>query len=112
MTSEQKRLVRESYPTIREVAGPLVQRFYGRLFQIAPQVRPMFRNDIGIQARKFSDMLDVLVEGLDSLDQLRPVLRAMGLRHVAYGVVPEHYDVRSAAGRGRRRTPPLSVRRT
>ncbi len=97
MTPEQTRLIRESYPNIREVAGPLMQLFYGRLFQIAPSVRPMFRNDIGIQARKFSDMLDTLVEGLDDFDQQRPALRAMGLRHVAYGVVPGHYDILSAA---------------
>ena len=97
MTSEQKRLIRESYPNIREVAGPLVQLFYGRLFQTAPSLRTMFRNDIGIQARKFSDMLDVLVEGLEDFDRQQAILRAMGLRHVAYGVVPEHYDVLSSA---------------
>ena len=97
MTFEQKHLIRETFPAIREVAGPLMQLFYGRLFQIAPQVRPMFRNDIGIQARKFSDMLETLVEGLDDFEQQRPALRAMGLRHVAYGVVPGHYDVLSAA---------------
>jgi hemoglobin-like flavoprotein len=97
MTSEQKRLIRETFPSIREVAGPLVQLFYGRLFQIAPSVRPMFRNDIGTQSRKFSDMLEALVEGLDDFDQQRPALRAMGLRHVAYGVVPAHYDTLATA---------------
>ena len=97
MTPEQKHLVRETFPAIREVAGPLMQLFYGRLFQIAPQVRPMFRNDIGIQARKFSDMLETLVDGLDDFELQRPKLRAMGLRHVAYGVQPEHYEVLSTA---------------
>lgn len=97
MTSRQKQLIRETFPAIREVAGPLVQLFYGRLFQIAPAVRPMFRNDIGIQARKFSDMLEALVEGLEDFDQQRPALRAMGLRHVAYGVTPAHYDTLSTA---------------
>jgi len=97
MTSRQKQLIRETFPALREVAGPLVQLFYGRLFQIAPSVRPMFRNDIGIQARKFGDMLETLVEGLDDFDQQRPALRAMGLRHVAYGVVPANYDTLATA---------------
>ncbi len=97
MTPEQIRLIRESYPNIREVSGPLVELFYGRLFQTAPSVRPMFRNDIGVQARKFSDMLEALIEGLENFDQQQPALRAMGQRHVAYGVLPEHYDVLSAA---------------
>jgi hemoglobin-like flavoprotein len=97
MTSAQKRLIRETLPAIREVSDPLVHLFYGRLFQLAPAVRPMFRNDIGIQARKFGEMLEALVEGLEDFDQQRPTLRAMGLRHVAYGVIPAHYDVLASA---------------
>ena len=97
MTEKQKSLIRETFPAIREVSGPLVQLFYGRLFQIAPAVRPMFRNDIGIQARKFSEMLETLVEGLDDFDQQLPLLRAMGLRHVAYGVRPAHYETVASA---------------
>jgi Globin len=97
MTPTQKRLVRETFPALDEVAEPLVQLFYGRLFQIAPSVRPMFNNDIGIQARKFSDMLQVLVEGLDDFDQQQPALRAMGLKHAGYGVVPAHYDTLAIA---------------
>jgi hemoglobin-like flavoprotein len=91
MTPRQKRLIRETFPTLHEVAEPLVQLFYGRLFQIAPSVRPMFRNDMGTQTRKFSDMLEALVEGLDDLDQKRQALRAMGLRHS-----PRHFCGRSA----------------
>ena len=97
MTPTQKRLVRETFPALDEVAEPLVQLFYGRLFQIAPSVRPMFNNDIGIQARKFSDMLQVLVEGLDDFDQQQPALRAMGLKHAGYGVVLAHYDTLAIA---------------
>lgn len=42
-------------------------------------------------------MLVVLVEGLDDFEQQRPALRAMGLRHAAYGVVQAHYDTLAAA---------------
>ena len=97
MTPRQKQLIRETFPALHEVAEPLVQLFYGRLFQIAPAVRAMFSTDIGVQSRKFSDMLEALVEGLDDFDQKRPALRAMGLRHVAYGVVPAHYDTLATA---------------
>jgi len=92
MTPRQKQLVRETFPALHEVAEPLVQLFYGRLFQIAPAVRPLFKGDLDAQVRKFSDMLEVLVGQLEDFDQQRPALRAMGLRHVAYGVLPEHYD--------------------
>jgi hemoglobin-like flavoprotein len=60
-------------------------------------VRPLFRSDIGVQARKFSDMLAVIIAGLDDFDGQRPILRAMGLRHAGYGVVPAHYASVAAA---------------
>merc|ERR1712050_229437 len=33
------------------------------------------------------------VEGVDDLDALVPVLQALALRHVGYGVLPEHFDI-------------------
>jgi len=97
MTARQTRLVRESFPTIRERNETLVLLFYGRLFQLAPSVRSMFSGDLGIQVRKFGDMLTAFVDALDDFDELRPELRAMGQRHVGYGVVPENYDSLAAA---------------
>ena len=82
-----------------EMAGPLSQLFYGRLFQLDPSVRPMFRGDMRAQGRKLMDMLAVLVEGLDHPEQHLPLLRALGQRHAGYGVKPEHYEmVRAALG--------------
>src|ERR1700684_3931158 len=97
MTPRQTRLVRESFPIIRERTETLVLLFYGRLFQLAPSVRSMFTSDVGIQARKFGDTLAALVDSLDDFDRQRPALRAMGLRHVGYGVVPAHYDTLATA---------------
>ena len=88
MTAQQIRLVRETMPSLTECALPLSQLFYGRLFQTMPGLRPMFRNDIRVQGRKFIDMLMALIDRLDNLEQTLPVLRQ---RHVAYGVLPEHY---------------------
>jgi len=39
----------------------------------------------------------LIVENLDHLDSLTPVLHALGQRHVAYGVRPEHYATLSRA---------------
>ena len=65
MTTQQRRLVQESFPAISESSGPITQLFYGRLFELAPEVRPMFRQDIAVQARKSMDMLAALVTNLD-----------------------------------------------
>ncbi len=92
MTPEQKQLIRESFPAIREMAGPVSLLFYGRLFALDPALRPMFRQDIELQGRKLMDMLTAVVDNLDQFEGLAPTLRALGQKHAGYGVRPEHYQ--------------------
>ena len=92
MTPEQKQLIRESFPAIREMAGPVSLLFYGRLFALEPALRPMFRQDIELQGRKLMDMLTAVVDNLDQFEGLAPTLRALGQKHAGYGVRPEHYE--------------------
>src|SRR5262245_31203989 len=91
VTLEQKRLVRENLPAVAGLAEPIAKLFYGRLFEVAPEVRPMFKQDITVQGRKLMEMLTTLVGNLDRLDELNGMLRAMGQRHAGYGVRTEHY---------------------
>ena len=97
MNAEQIRLIRESFPAIHELSGPVAKLFYGRLFELAPQVRPLFRQDIAVQGRKLMDMLTVLVGNLDRFEEMEPILKAMGQRHAGYGVRPEHYEIVTSA---------------
>lgn len=92
MTPAQKQLVCESFPAVREMLEPLSLLFYGRLFELNPALRPMFRSDIAVQGRKLMDMLTAVIDNLDHLEDLAPAIRAMGQRHVGYGVQLEHYD--------------------
>ena len=93
MTSRQKQMVRQSFQAVREMAGPVATLFYGRLFEMEPELRRMFHGDIGRQGVKLMEMLTTVVEHLDRLETLSPALQAMGQRHVAYGVVPRHYEL-------------------
>jgi len=67
--------------------------FYGRLFELAPQVRPLFRVDIATQSAKLMDTLKHLVSALDRFEELRPDLAELGRRHAEYKVEPAHYQV-------------------
>jgi hemoglobin-like flavoprotein len=93
MTDREKQLVRDSFYRIREVAGPVSQLFYGRLFELQPGLRRMFHEDLGRQGAKLMEMLSSVVESLNNIESLNPVLHALGKRHVGYGVLAEHYDV-------------------
>jgi hemoglobin-like flavoprotein len=69
-----------------------VQRFYLRLFELAPDVRPLFREDIDRQSRKFLESLRLIVAGLEHPERHVAVLKRLGARHAAYGVKERHYE--------------------
>jgi hemoglobin-like flavoprotein len=85
------RHLRESVALLpMENSGP-ANEFYRRLFELAPEVRPMFTREIGLQAKKFSDMLAWVITNLDRPDELLREMRALGARHSGYGVTIDQY---------------------
>ena len=93
LTARQKRLVRESFESVREYSDSVVLLFYGRLFELAPQVRGLFKIEIREQARKLMDTLTSLVAALDRFEELRRDLADLGRRHAGYNVEPAHYQL-------------------
>jgi hemoglobin-like flavoprotein len=72
----------------------LVDEFYGRLFEAAPAVMPLFAGtDMKRQKTMLLGTLVLLRKSLRDLDAIVPKLRELGARHVAYGAQPEHYPV-------------------
>ena len=71
-----------------EMVGTL---FYARLFEIAPETRPMFDEDVSAQARKLMTTLNWIVDHLDAPETLEPQAAALAVRHVRYGVRADHY---------------------
>lgn len=68
-------------------------RFYNHLFEIAPSVRPLFRESMKVQGRALVKMIDVAVSLVDDLPKLVPALQDLAKRHVKYGVRVPHYAV-------------------
>jgi hemoglobin-like flavoprotein len=91
MDSMMIRHLRESVDLLpREDLAP-VREFYARLFALAPEVRPLFKHEIGPQAKKFSDMFAWVIANLEHPDELSRELRALGARHRGYGVENDQY---------------------
>jgi nitric oxide dioxygenase len=91
LSERQKRLVRESFETVRGYDTAVVKLFYGRLFELAPETRALFKIDIRKQSQKLLDTLGTAVDALDHFDELLPALGTLGEKHVAYGVKPAYY---------------------
>ena len=91
MTPEQISLVQNSWKSVLPIADSAAELFYGRLFEIDPNLRPLFRGDMKEQGKKLMQMISVAVRGLQRLDDLIPAVEALGRRHVGYGVTDAHY---------------------
>ena len=78
MTLNEKNLVLRSFAQVMPIAETAAELFYGRLFELDPTLRPMFRGDMREQGRKLMQMLAVAVHGLDRLHEILPAVRAMG----------------------------------
>lgn len=91
LKDETIRLVRESVALLP--AGDLepVRVFYDRLFELAPDLRSMFKSDLDMQVKKLADTLAWITANLDAPGTLMTTLRQLGVRHAGYGVADSHY---------------------
>jgi len=93
MTPEQIKAIQESFAKVVPISEQAAALFYGRLFEIAPSVKPLFRGDMTEQGRKLMATLAVVVNGLTNLETILPAASALAKRHVGYGVKPIHYPI-------------------
>jgi hemoglobin-like flavoprotein len=97
MTPKKVALVQDSFAKFALTSEAAAMLFYDRLFEIAPQTRAMFPDDMIEQRRKLMAMLAAVVKGHGNLEQVLPAASALAKRHVSYGTKAEHYPVVGAA---------------
>ena len=92
MTPEQITLVKTTWTQVLPIKEKAAELFYGKLFEMDPTVKPMFTSDITEQGKKLMKAINTVVNSLDKIETMVPMIQDMGRRHVAYGVQPQHYD--------------------
>ena len=97
MTPNQIKLVQTSFAQVAPIAATAADLFYGRLFEIAPQVRAMFPDNLSEQKKKLMAMLSTAVSNLHKLETILPAVKDLGSRHKGYGVTAAHYAPVGAA---------------
>src|SRR5262245_31827053 len=81
-----------SFDLVAPQGDEVIRKFYDKLFEAAPSVKPLFAEvDMERQRQALLNMLVVVRESLRDLDDIVPDLEDLGARHVGYGAVPEHY---------------------
>lgn len=92
MTPRQIGLVKSSWDKVLPISEVAATLFYGKLFELDPELKPLFKGDLQEQGKKLMNMLDVVVKGLDNLETIIPAAKASGARHAGYGVKVKDYD--------------------
>lgn len=97
MTPDQVTLVQRSFAAAVPLGRAVPTIFYGRLFELDPTLRQLFKGDMTEQGDKLLAALQVIVGSLTNLDKLVPVAQNLARRHVAYGVQEADYQTVGAA---------------
>ena len=97
ITSQQKELVQKTWVMVVPIADKAAELFYGRLFELEPEYKAMFKNDMTEQGKKLMKTINIAVEALNDVEPLVPTLKQMGADHAGYGVKDRDYNVVGAA---------------
>ena len=97
MTPEQIEMVQSTWAKVEPNSEQVAVLFYGRLFEIAPEVKPLFKGDMTEQGKKLMQTISLAVASLTKLDTIIPTVQQLGVGHLDYGVEASHYDTVGAA---------------
>lgn len=92
MDEEKILLVKDSWVKVMPISEQAAGLFYGKLFELDPELKDLFPGDMEEQGRRLMAMIDTAVNGLDRLLEIVPAVEALGERHVGYGVKDKDYD--------------------
>lgn len=91
ITARQKELVQQAFASIMRNPDRFSERFYKRLFEIAPTFIHLFRRDIFETRRKLMITMLSTVNTLSDAPDTLQTLHDVAERHKGYRVQPEDY---------------------
>ncbi len=92
-TEDEISIVRENWAKASADPDAAAGIFYGKLFETAPGVKPLFSGDMKQQGRKLMQMISIAVNNMDRIEEIVPALVELGERHDDYGAETAHYPV-------------------
>jgi hemoglobin-like flavoprotein len=91
MTLEQTDLIRNSFDALWPVRRNLAEQFYGRFFELVPDSRRLFPDDMERQHLKLMDTIAAIVGALDKREMFQSIISHTGRKHAQFGVQPTHF---------------------
>lgn len=97
MEAKTIELVQGTFKDVVPIADKAAEIFYDKLFDLDPQLKPLFKGDMKEQGAKLMSMIGTAVNGLNNLEAIVPAVQNLGKNHVGYGVKDSHYDTVGSA---------------
>jgi hemoglobin-like flavoprotein len=91
MDARKITLVQQSFEKVAALGLPAAELFYSELFAIDPSLRAMFKGDMREQHKKLLAALALVVRALHTPEKIVGAVEKLAVKHLDYGVKPEHY---------------------
>ncbi|MGH1464686.1 MAG: globin domain-containing protein [Cognatishimia sp.] len=92
LSTDQMDLIRDSFEQLRSDLQPKSIAFYQSLFELAPHLKPMFRDDdLAGQGMRFMSTLGAIVDNLHTPEAMEQRFRYLGAGHRAMGVTVQDF---------------------
>ena len=83
----------KSETNVESAATWFFDSFYGQLFLVAPETRPLFKNSLQSQGKALVKMISVALSVLDDNSTLVPALQNLAVLHTKRGVTCPQYGI-------------------
>jgi hemoglobin-like flavoprotein len=93
LTDKDIALVKETLALVLPIADAAAEMFYQHLFEIAPEVKPLFKGDMKKQGAMLMGSIKLAVDNIDNPNVLLPAIQKLGERHAKYNVMEDQYTV-------------------
>jgi nitric oxide dioxygenase len=91
MDARKITLVQQSFEKVAAMGLKAAEIFYSELFTIDPSLRAMFKGNIQEQHKKLLSALALVVRSLHTPEKIVGAVERLAVKHLDYGVKPEHY---------------------
>ena len=91
MDAHKINLVQESFERVVALDVKAAELFYAELFAIDPSLRSMFNGAMQDQYKKLITALTLVVRSLHAPEKILNTVEKLAVKHLDYGVMPEHY---------------------
>ncbi len=93
LSEENINIVQQSYPKIKDKLDEIMVKLYSHLFEMEPELKSLFENDIKEVAKKQAELVRLYVENINNLDAINEHINRVVEKHIEKKVQPKHYKL-------------------